>query len=205
YTHSIRTNLLIISVIVGSSLMRTGNAPESGANVAAVVPMSASGTHYKQASLSSQIAGQLRRWRTVEAGSPSSAPSESASAGPAVGASSNPGPSESAKPTPSGSTSPVISTTTNTTDPSGTVIVTDSGAPITDSVRRAVTSCVQSLGAGDPMHVDIGMYRESEQGAELQVAVVAVPAGDNFVEIYVVNVSCTNPQQVLVHLHVPSN
>lgn len=196
----------VIALVVGASLLGQSGAPGSGANVAGAVPINASGMHYKQALLRAQITSQLPRWRSRVANrnavpaSPGATVTTPSSPTPTL---MNPlpekpsdgGPTTLATPTGANSVWP---TTSDPNDP-------NPETPVTESVRQSVTACINSLDKGEPMYVDVATFNYADQTAELQVAVLAVPSDDQFVEVYVVDVACTDADQVHAHIQVASD
>lgn len=193
----------VIALVVGASLFGQSGSPRGGVNVVGAVPMSASGMHYKQALLSAQIANQLPRWRskiTNRNTAPASPAATVITPSPPAPTSVGPVPGTPADARPTTLATPAVAssaaTPTSESNPE---------TPVTESVRQSVTACIESLDKGEPMYVDVATYNYADQTTELQVAVLAVPSDDQFVEVYVVDVACTNADQVHAHIQVASN
>ncbi len=163
-----------LGIVVGSTVLSDPGAPASQIQASAI-PMSASGMHYEEQNLRSQVSEQISTWRSMATATASQlAPTE-----------------------------PVATPDVTTTDNPSRVTVP--GAAALAAARASITECVKNVSAGTPMHVDIGLYRAPAQPVEQQVAVVAVPAAaERMVDVYVVGLGCKGSDtQLRAHVRIP--
>lgn len=175
-----------IGFVVLSTLGSHSAPPGPAFDTAAIVPMSASGTHYSHDNLASQVKRQLHVWQ-AEA---SHASARSAMSQPTASDSITTTNSAAPSPEPTASVTPVAGTTPS---------------PMQSTVERALNECLRTVVNRPPMYVDLALF-DGPTNTNDEVAVVAVPDTDQQVDVYVVGIQCTsNDNQVRAHVRIPED
>lgn len=162
----------LLGVVVGRDVLIGGSEPVAPTRVS-VVPMSTSTMHYTKPTLVTQASQQVPSWRSAaSAAATTPLPTATGSQSSDDGSVNDPGLTVSQAPTVTAS--PATDSTT-----------------VPTSVRLTIDTCLPAVTARQPLHVEVAMYRDPKDQPEQPVAVVAVPATTNSMDVYVMSLDCT--------------
>lgn|GEM_PF-4659506 len=175
-----------LALVVGTQVT-SETAITAGPAFATSFPITMSKVHYDAGGLAAQASSQVPRWKAA-----------SGSVATTVTA-----------PPPDAPLSPAASVSASTMAQSQTPVAAESPSVTTNGVNAAMrdklAGCIQKVSDKTPLSVDIATYTSPVDGTDQQVAVVALPAEQDKVDVYLMGVACTTSDtQVKAHITVNS-